>query len=368
MISKSIVHLSIGIILFISFGYIFTEIYVYILIALVISTILRPVTHFFNTFSVFNISIPRSISVLLSFSILLSVIALFTSLFIPLISEQLNVLSSLDFEVVSESIAKPLSTFESFMIINEFTVQPEGFITNSIKETIKSFLNEFDFGSVLNQIISLTGSFFIGVLAVAFISFFLLYQTGPIRKWIISRIPNKYFEVSIAAVSKTERLLSNYLLGLLLQMLAIFSIASIGLSILGIKYALTIAMFAAIANLIPYLGPILGSIFGIIVGVTITPNLVEFQDYVVFIFKIVGVFSVVQITDNLLWQPLIFSKSVKAHPLEIFIIIFAGATLAGIVGMIMAIPTYTLIRVAFIEFYKGYKLYRVFKLQNVRIN
>ncbi|MCK5372671.1 MAG: AI-2E family transporter, partial [Cyclobacteriaceae bacterium] len=78
--------------------------------------------------------------------------------------------------------------------------------------------------------------------------------------------------------------------------------------------------------------------------------------------EIASVFAIVQLTDNVILQPLIFSKSVKAHPLEIFIIIFAGATLAGVVGMIAAIPVYTIIRVFVMEIYSGYKSYHIFKV------
>jgi predicted PurR-regulated permease PerM len=80
------------------------------------------------------------------------------------------------------------------------------------------------------------------------------------------------------------------------------------------------------------------------------------------LLKIVSVFGVVQLTDNIIIQPLIFSKSVKAHPLEIFLIVFVGASLTGgPVGMILAIPAYTLVKVSFSEFYNGYKKYQVFK-------
>ena len=148
-------------------------------------------------------------------------------------------------------------------------------------------------------------------------------------------------------------------------MISIFTLASIGLSLIGVKYALTIALFAAVANLIPYLGPIMGSVFGILVAVTITPGLEGFNAYLFMVLKIVSVFAVVQILDNILLQPIIFSKSVKAHPLEIFIVIFAGANLAGILGMILAIPIYTILRVCFVEFYTGSRQYRIFKIQKV---
>lgn len=182
------------------------------------------------------------------------------------------------------------------------------------------------------------------------------------RQKILSIIPNKYFEVSISAVTKIEHLLSRYLTGLVLQMIGIFSLASIGLSIIGVKYAITIAIFAAVANLIPYLGPLLGASFGIVVTVMQSGLAIQsFNDLLILLLKIGGVFVIVQITDNILFQPLIFSKSVKAHPMEIFVIIFAAATLAGVVGMILAIPVYTILRVSVNELYSGYKQYRIFK-------
>jgi predicted PurR-regulated permease PerM len=120
-------------------------------------------------------------------------------------------------------------------------------------------------------------------------------------------------------------------------------------------------VFAAVANLIPYLGPILGACFGIVVGISTSGHITLSRELFILVVKILSVFGVVQVTDNVLLQPLIFSKSVKAHPLEIFVVIFAGATIAGIPGMIAAIPAYTIIRVSVIEVYAGVKGYRVFK-------
>lgn len=156
-------------------------------------------------------------------------------------------------------------------------------------------------------------------------------------------------------------LLASYLIGLLLQVFLLFCLASMGLSILGIKYALTIAIFAAIANIIPYAGPIIGAVFGLIVGMSTIGFQGTGQEVFVLSVKIISVFALVQVTDNLVLQPLIFSKSVKAHPLEIFIAIFAGATLGGILGMVVAIPVYIILRTVMSEVYSGYKQYQVFK-------
>jgi len=327
----------------------------------VIASILRPlVERIYNT-QFFNYHIPRFLSIFIAYGVLAGVLSLFVVLFIPLINDQVQILSGIDYNQLTSDGLQPFENLEELLIEQGFTDKPSGFMVNSLQENITTAISEIQFSNILNYILSFTSSFFIGLLAIVFITFFLLYEKGLLRNSIISMIPNKYFEVSIAGLNKIERLLSNYLLGLLFQMFSIFSIAAIGLSIMGVKYALTIALFAAVANLIPYAGPILGSAFGIIVGLSTDGDLINSNDYFVMVAKIVSVFTIVQLTDNIVLQPLIFSKSVKVHPLEIFVIIFAGASLAGIPGMIAAIPTYTIIRVSLVELRRGYKQYYIFR-------
>jgi len=360
---RSIVYIVLFLSVFILLAWLFSNIFIYLVIAIVVSALLRPLTKYLATTQFLKLRIPRLLAVLASYVTFGLTLSLFIILFIPLISEQIEVLSSIDFEALYQRVTIPLQNFEGYLIETGITSEDEGFIVNSLKENILEILANVQIGNILNEILSFTGSFFVGIIAVGFISFFLLYEMGSMRKKLISLVPNKYFEVTIAAYNKIERLLSNYLIGLLIQMTSIFTMASLGLSILGVKYALTIALFAAIANLIPYLGPILGATFGIIVGISTGMDLITTQDYLILILKISSVFAVVQVVDNVVLQPLIFSKSVKAHPLEIFIIIFAGASLAGIPGMIAAIPVYTILRVSVSELYEGYRGYRIFNTQ-----
>jgi len=363
MVRKTAAYAILAILLFLLLVWYFSNIFLYVVISIVLASILRPLTNYISQTHFYNFYIPRFIAIFVSFLALSTILSLFIILFIPLINEQINVLSEINYDQLINNITQPLNRLEAFLINNNLTAEEEGTLVENLQESLYSMASPNYITDFINNIISLAGSFFVGLLAVVFITFFLLYEKGLFRKIIISMIPNKYFEVSIAAIYKIEKLLSNYLLGLLFQMFSIFTIVSAGLYILGIKYALTIGIFAAVANLIPYLGPILGAGFGIVVAVS--TNLIALNtsnDYFFLVLKIVTVFAVVQLTDNLVLQPLIFSKSVKAHPLEIFIIIFAGATLAGIPGMIAAIPTYTVLRVSFIEMYKGYKDYKIFKV------
>jgi predicted PurR-regulated permease PerM len=359
---KPILYLFGGAILLYLVSLLFSDILIYIIISLIISTILRPLVGYLNSLYFYGYKLPKIFTIIIAFSVLVGFVVLFIGLFIPLVSEQIQILSKLDYDSLYSKITTPIQSVEFFLIDSIPNIGDEGFIIDRLKESIVNFVQTVDFSYILNNFISITGSIFVAILAVVFISFFLLYEKGLARRKFIQIIPNKYFEVSIGAIYKIEKLLSNYLLGLLFQMISIFTIASVGLSIFGIKYAVTIAVFAAVANLIPYAGPILGSAFGIIVGVT-TGGIFEFNNELFFLMiKIVSVFAVVQITDNIVLQPLIFSKSVKAHPLEIFVIIFAGASLAGVLGMVAAIPVYTVVRVILIELYQGYKQYKIFQI------
>jgi predicted PurR-regulated permease PerM len=340
----------------------FSVVFFYVLLSVIIATALRPVVNIIAHYEVAGYPIPRVLAIAAAYAGLVSLLIGFVLMFLPLITDQVAILSNMDIDKASENWMEPIRQLEHFLIERQLTNKGVGFLEVGMKNWIINAADNIDMSIIFSHLISITGSLFIGTMAVIFITSFLLYERGVLRKGIIALIPNKYFEVFINALHKIEKLLSNYLLGLLLQMFTIFTLASLGLSILGVKYAVTIALFAAIANVIPYLGPIVGSLFGILIGLLPGAMTGFTEDTWWQIIEITSVFAIVQITDNLVIQPLIFSKSVKAHPLEIFVIIFVGATIAGIFGMIAAIPVYTIVRVSVAEMYSGLRRYRVFNM------
>lgn len=347
---------------FLLFGWYFSNITLYLVISLILAALLRPLTNHLNDFHLLGQHIPRWSAILLSYSAIVLLLVLLSFLFFPLINNQIIILSELDLNGIYEQVQLPVSRVEGFLLRHELLEAQPGHLFGSLKASIIEMIKGFDFTSFIGGVINTTSSLFIGTMAIAFISFFLLLENGLLRRNLLNLIPNPYFELSVATFTKVEKLLSNYLSGLLLQMLAIFSLASFGLTVMGVDYALTIALFASVANLIPYAGPLLGATFGIIVGIS-SGTFETNTELNYLIIKILSVFGLVQITDNIFLQPMIFSKSVKAHPLEIFVVIFAGAKIAGVIGMIFAIPVYTIFRVFILEFYKGYKSYRIFQIK-----
>jgi predicted PurR-regulated permease PerM len=345
------------------FTYYFGNIASYLVISLILSAMLGPIVNALHEFQFFGIRMPRILAVILSFLIFFGFLITFLVLFAPLIYDQVQLIQSIQFDELLKRGKVPLHRIESFLNKSFDMHIAEGQLLQEIQRAVLRLFESVRIGDLFNTLLSFAGQFFIGTLAVFFITFFFLYEKNFIHNLLTSMIPNRYFEVGISTLYKIEQLLSNYLLGILLQMVAIFTIVATGLSLLNIPYAITIAVFAAIANLIPYLGPVLGGSFGLIVGVSSIALHSELSTQAAsfLALKILIVFAITQLIDNIVLQPLIFSRSVKAHPLAIFIAIFFGANLAGGLGMIFAIPVYTIFKVIISELQSSIREYQVFK-------
>ena len=239
------------------------------------------------------------------------------------------------------------------MIINV----SEYFSSNNL--TIYDFLSEFtvlsdiDFAFIpklLNYIISEVGSIGIGLLSILFITFFFIKDGDLILNKINNLLPQQIKNNFLDSVSKIKVLLSRYFIGISVQIFSLFVLYSIMLSIIGIKNALVIAFLCALLNIIPYIGPLISIVLMAILTMTnyIDSMLIkEMLSKVGYIF--IG-FSIVQLIDNFLIQPYIFSKSVKSHPLEVFIVIISSGILFGIIGLIIAIPLYTALKVIYFSY------------------
>ncbi|HTL83212.1 MAG TPA: AI-2E family transporter, partial [Bacteroidia bacterium] len=110
-----------------------------------------------------------------------------------------------------------------------------------------------------------------------------------------------------------------------------------------------------VMNIIPYIGPLLGGVFAIVIGLSTNLDLDFYHGMIPLVEKIVLVFVIMNLTDGFLVQPMILSNRVKAHPIEIFTVILIAGTLAGIGGMIVAVPVYTILRIIAREFLSKYR-------------
>ncbi len=245
------------------------------------------------------------------------------------------------------------ATSEKETLTHDFS--SDDFFTR-IKKNIFSFLDPATIQHFFSSLVGAFGNFTIGIMSIFFIAFFFLREQGLFLDGIKSFIPNEYESRTSEAVEESSELLIRYFVGVLIQMTIITIFVSICLSLLGIPNALLIGFFAAILNVIPYIGPILGAAIGIFITISSGLELSFYSELLPNIGKVVAVFACMQMLDNFILQPNIFSRSVKAHPLEIFLVVLIGAKMAGILGMVIAIPAYTVLRVIAKVFLSQFKL------------
>lgn len=320
---------------------------VYIAVAAVVSLIGRPMVLFFTQRLKFKTTIAAIVTMVIMIGLLVGLIGLF----IPLIVEQGHNLSLLNIEQLRTNVENLYIEISTYFEVNHIDVE------RSLKES--NLLSKIDYAFIpnfLNSVIGGLGSFSIGLFSVLFISFFFLKDSKLFENSLMAIIPdNKETRVK-NSIAKIKDLLSRYFVGLVFQITILFVIYTCGLLIIGVENAVVIAFLCALINLIPYVGPIIGGV--IMILLTMTSNLgFSFKDVILAdTFYVLIVITIGQLIDNFISQPLIFSKSVKSHPLEIFLVIIIAGLLFGIMGMVVAVPTYTAIKVILKEFLSENKL------------
>jgi predicted PurR-regulated permease PerM len=186
------------------------------------------------------------------------------------------------------------------------------------------------------------------------VSFFLLRDRETLKEKAINKM-SIFIPKSKEKINSIIYFIRRYFLGLCLQTIIMFTLFGIGMMICGIPNPWTFALFAAVINVIPYFGPLIGFLFTVtLVG---TFSLGENTANLIWplITKSFFLFGIVQMIDNLILQPTIFSRALKAHPLEIFFVIFAAGFIGGIMWMIIAMPIYTIFRIIFSELTTKFK-------------
>jgi len=238
--------------------------------------------------------------------------------------------------------------------IIDLSDQPQ--ILRTLKDDIFKMLDPSQIPQLIGSFLGFFGNMVITLMSVYFIAFFFLREKGLFTKMMSLLVPNKQETKMTRAVDDSTSLLVRYFIGLVIQMFVNAVLATIALKLFGFKSALLMAICFAILNVIPYVGPILGNLIGVLI--VISSNL-ELDFYSMMLPKIVTaiiIFAVLQMIDNFILQPNIFSKSVKAHPLEIFLIVLIGAKIGGILGMVIAIPAYTVVRVLLKVFFSEFEV------------
>ena len=314
---------------------------IYMLIAGIVSLIGRPINQLLTKRLKFKNILASSITIVFLMWILVSIF----SLFVPLLVQQGENLSLLEVNELKGNIETLIQEIGTYFNLDNSFWQQQFSVDNLFQNVNFGLLPE-----LLNQTLELLGGFTIGLFSVVFILFFFLKDSHLQERIILALVNDEVTDRVEKSIEKTKDLLSRYFLGLLLQISILLIIYSIVLAIFDVENAFIIAFLCALLNLIPYLGPIIGGVLMLLltmssfIGADFSTVILPKTGYVMIGF-VIG-----QLVDNFFSQPFIFSNSVKSHPLEIFIVILASGTLLGPVGLIIAIPLYTTIKVIAQEF------------------
>ena len=316
----------------------------YILIAAVVSLVGRPIAQLLK-----RIKFGNTLSSVTTIAILMTTFFGIVSLLLPVIFEQAKNLSLLNVNAFEATATKLMNELSIYLL--DYGVDLQSWVDRSLAEVDYSFLP-----NAINTVLNGLSGFTIGVFSVIFISFFFLRDSGLLERMVMVFVADKNIKRVEKSIFSIKNLLSRYFIGLLVQITVLFIVYTLVLLIFGIPNAVTIALVCALLNIIPFLGPIIGTV--LIVFLTMTSNLdASFASVTLpkTIYVLIG-FTIGQLIDNFLTQPYVFSTSVKSHPLEIFIIILMGGLLFGPLGMIIAVPLYTALKVIFKEFYAHNKI------------
>ena len=329
---------------------------IYVLVAAVISFMGAPVVRFLKRIKIGSWRVPSWLAAALTLFGFVILIALFFRLFAPLIADQAKVINQLDARQQSLKLEGGFAEADAWL--GQFNLSGDARSNQQyIFEEIKSIINFSQVSKVFNNFFGIIGSAFAAVFSIFFMAFFFLKDSTLLIRFIMTLTPDKHMEHVKQIIETSGDLLTRYFVGILGQIAITTTIVSVGLSIVGIENALIIGFLAGIFNLIPYVGPIIGALLGLLIAVTtnfaLGPDATEITTLVA---GVVVVFAIAQLVDNFFTQPIVLGNSVKAHPLEIFLVISIAATVAGIAGMILAIPVYTILRVIAKEFLSKFKI------------
>lgn len=332
----------------------FYYIMVWVLIAAILSFIVQPLVQFFNRIHFKKIRIPQPVCALLALLVIVILFLGLLAIFVPLIVNQAETIASVDVSKLTGNLG-PLQKLD--IKLHSFGLIPEGqTMQDFIITKAKSLVNLGNVGIALGGIFSFAGNFFIGAFAILFIAFFFLKDENMFEEGWFLFIPFKHHEATHKIIAECKSLLKRYFIGVILEVIGVMTLISCGLWIFGVENALLIGFFGGVMNIIPYLGPIIGSLIALTLGVTTTLASGSYDELLPVLIKIVSIQMVVNFIDNNILVPLIYSKSVKSHPLEIFLVIMMGGSLAGLLGMLLAVPVYTVLRVIAKEFLQNFRV------------
>jgi putative permease len=303
------------------------------LLAFVTYYVIAPVVDFLE-----RRGLPRQLATVLPFAVLILIGVVVGQVFFPLLMEQVNSLKA-DFPKYLESSTKFLMNLETqanSMIAQVYPINLRGNLQPKVMTYAEDFFKNLpDFLSQSLTILFLT----------PFLAYFMLLDGRDFVRKILSLVPNNFFELALNLSHQISGQMGGFIRARILESVLIGFVIWAGLMILGFPYALILAVFAGIMNVIPYLGPFIGAAPALVICLS-SSNPDATLLWLIFIY------ALAQVLDIILIIPLVVAKIVDLHPVTVVLAVMVGSQVAGILGMIVSIPVFSALKVSLSAIYK----------------
>ena len=333
----------------------FSSVIAYILLAFVVSLIGQPVLRLLRKIKIKGKSAPNAI---------LSIITLVVifALLLFLVMQVIPVVTSIIGEASLMKSQEPMDSHNIIDQVNDWIIQVLPWVGEDFDGVqlligkISEVLDLSNISGILGSVASAVAGVAVGLFSVIFISFFFIKDDTLFGQIVGAMVPDSVEERVKKTIHDIEMLLSRYFVGLIVEIFGVVILNCLGLWLIariGFSYALGIAFIAGLLNIIPYVGPLIGELIGVVLCVILKYGAGIGLGVNIWLFALIvlAIMLTTQLVDAFIYQPLIYSTSIKASPLEIFIVILLVGHIGGVLGMLVAIPGYTVVRVIASRFF-----------------
>lgn len=332
----------------------FSNIIIYLFCALVLSLAGKPLVELLCKIKIKKFHFPRVLAAIITLCVLFTIIGGVIWLLIPIISNEIKTIASIDPQIIREGYNNALKSFESFAYKHNIDLTTQE-ISEALATTLYEHVEKIEFQYIFSDVANIIAGLFVSIFSIIFLTFFSLTDPHIIIDLAKKIFPTKWRSNFDNIVHDTGKQVSRYFAGVLIEMTIIGLINGLICHFLGVPNSASIGVTAGLLNIIPYIGPLIAVFINIIFSCTaMLPLMPENVELLHNALMILGTFFVAKLIDDFILQPIIYGKSVQEHPMVIFIVILAAAKLGGIAGMIFAVPLYTLLRIVVKEFFGQY--------------
>lgn len=325
-VSSATIFRIVFIVIFFVFLFLIRDILLVLFISVIIAAALNPAADRLQ-----RLKIPRAISVLLIYLIFFGILVACIVLFIP---------------AIVNDIAELAKNFPDYYknAISFLGEKYRGEILKATEQGLESFSNNL--ASAAGRIFSTTAGIFRGIfgfIAILVISFYLVVSKEGMQKFLISITPLKHQSYVIQLFNRLQKGIGSWMRGQLIAIALVFALTFIGLYLLGVKYALLLALFAGIMEIIPFIGPTISAIPAVFFALTVSP---------IKAILVIVLFVIINQVENHIIIPNVMRKALGVSPIVIIVAVLIGAKLAGFVGVIIAVPVVAALSVFIQDFFK----------------